>query len=122
MELFFYFLRAILTFFRAFDGNSHDSTIIITQLALALADLYLQVPEWNNFISEILNRLVKVVLFLILFRLTQNLNVMLVLLKVLPEELQNRYLKLGENRRTAVESELAAQSESVYNVLVSRIF
>lgn len=47
-----------------------------------------------------------------------NLNIMLNLLKVFPEELQNRHLRLGENRRTAVEKELAAESDAVFNCLV----
>jgi hypothetical protein len=43
---------------------------------------------------------------------------MLNLLKVFPEELQNRHLRLGDNRRTAVEKELAAESDAVFNCLV----
>jgi len=34
------------------------SSKIMTQLAAALADLYLQVPEWNNFIGDMIERFV----------------------------------------------------------------
>ena len=34
--------------------TEHYGTVV-TQLALALADLYLQVPEWIGFIVEIVN-------------------------------------------------------------------
>jgi transportin-3 len=40
-------------------------------------------------------------------------HVLLELLKVFPEELQNRSLRIGDNRRKAVQSELAAQTEPV---------
>jgi transportin-3 len=33
-----------------------DYQPVATQLCVALADLYLQVPEWNNFIAELLNK------------------------------------------------------------------
>uniref|UniRef100_A0A914E232 Importin N-terminal domain-containing protein n=1 Tax=Acrobeloides nanus TaxID=290746 RepID=A0A914E232_9BILA len=100
---------SLINHLKSVDENAENSAIIITQLALALADLFLQVPEWNCFISEILTRFNQ--------GPDVNLNIMLNLLKVFPEELQNRHLRLGENRRTAVEKELAAESDAVFNCL-----
>lgn len=37
---------------------ANNTTPVIIQLAAALADLYLQVPDWNNFIGEMLREFV----------------------------------------------------------------
>ncbi|KAI6227965.1 Transportin-3 [Aphelenchoides besseyi] len=85
---------------------------IATQLCVALADLYLQVPEWNDFIAELLNKFAE---------LTQNdvryAHILLELLKVFPEELTNSQLRIGDNRRNAVQKELAAQTPAVLTCL-----
>jgi hypothetical protein len=47
-------------------------------------------------------------------------HVLLELLKVFPEELQNRSLRIGDNRRNAVQQELATQTESVLTFLVCK--
>lgn len=104
-----------------------DYQPVSTQLCVALADLYLQVPEWNNFIAELLSKFAELVLFQVAkikkkFRLAQKevkySHVLLELLKVFPEELQNRSLRIGDNRRNSVQLELAAQTESVLAFLV----
>ncbi|KAI6194285.1 CDK-activating kinase assembly factor MAT1 [Aphelenchoides besseyi] len=85
---------------------------IATQLCVALADLYLQVPEWNDFIAELLNKFAE---------LTQTdvryAHILLELLKVFPEELTNSQLRIGDNRRNAVQKELAAQTPAVLTCL-----
>ncbi|KAI6242871.1 Importin N-terminal domain-containing protein [Aphelenchoides fujianensis] len=81
---------------------------IATQLCVALADLYLQTPEWNDFIAELLNKFAS---------LTQAdihyAHILLELLKVFPEELTNKQLRIGDNRRNAVQTELAGQTPAV---------
>lgn len=58
------------------------------------------------------------------FRLAQKeakySHVLLELLKVFPEELQNRSLRIGDNRRNAVQHELATQTEPVLAFLVCK--
>lgn len=46
-------------------------------------------------------------------------QVLLELLKVFPEELQNKSIRIGENRRKVVQRELAALTPSVLSFLVS---
>ena len=46
-------------------------------------------------------------------------QVLLELLKVFPEELQNKAIRIGENRRTIIQRELAALTSSVLSFLVS---
>ncbi|CAD5215243.1 unnamed protein product [Bursaphelenchus xylophilus] len=87
-------------------GNSYQP--VATQLCVALADLYLQVPSWNNFIAQLLNQFAE--------RAQNDIkaaHILLELFKVFPEELQNSNLKIGENRRKAVQDELANQTEAV---------
>uniref|UniRef100_A0AC34GR35 Importin N-terminal domain-containing protein n=1 Tax=Panagrolaimus sp. ES5 TaxID=591445 RepID=A0AC34GR35_9BILA len=82
---------------------------VVTQLALALADLYLQVPEWIGFIGHIVN--------IFATGTPGGINIMLSLLTVFPEELQGRDLRLGANRREAVQAELAGNFNIVVNLL-----
>lgn len=44
--------------------------------------------------------------------------VLLNLLKVFPEEIQSRHLRVGENRRRVVNAELARQTHAVLHFLV----
>ena len=39
---------------RSFPDNDECASQIITQLCLALADLYVQVLQWNDFIPQVL--------------------------------------------------------------------
>nr|XP_018908607.1 PREDICTED: transportin-3 [Bemisia tabaci] len=64
---------------------------IVTQLCLAVADLALQMSSWKDPISELITQLNPV-----------NSRAVLEILKVLPEELNSRALRLGENRRQEV--------------------
>lgn len=93
--------------------NPEHYAVIVTQLSLALADLYLQVPEWIGFITEIVK----------MFAHGEEgaLNIMLSLLRVFPEELSGRQLKLGANRREAVQLELASNFDMVVDSLVGLI-
>ena len=48
----------IVTFCSFFGAASHDqhAEATSTQLCLAIADLYIQVPQWNNWIADLLNQ------------------------------------------------------------------
>ncbi|KAM3719234.1 Transportin-3 [Dirofilaria immitis] len=83
------------------------NSVIITQLCLALSDLYLQVPEWTNFVAEILER----------FGTPDKTPVLLTFLKTLPEEVQSSHLRIGENRRRIVNTELAQKTQAVIHFL-----
>ncbi|VDK71439.1 unnamed protein product [Litomosoides sigmodontis] len=84
------------------------NSVIITQLCLALSDLYLQVPEWTNFVTEILER----------FGTPDKTPVLLAFLKTLPEEVQSSHLRIGENRRRTINTELAQKTQTVIQFLV----
>uniref|UniRef100_F1KRX1 Transportin-3 n=1 Tax=Ascaris suum TaxID=6253 RepID=F1KRX1_ASCSU len=83
--------------------------VIIMQLCLTLADLYLQVAEWTDFIAEILDKFTTMA--------EDKTPVLLNLLKVFPEEIQSRHLRVGENRRRVVNAELARQTHAVLHFL-----
>uniref|UniRef100_A0A914X9R9 Exportin-1/Importin-beta-like domain-containing protein n=1 Tax=Plectus sambesii TaxID=2011161 RepID=A0A914X9R9_9BILA len=85
-----------------------SNSVILTQLCLALVDLYLQVPSWTGFVGEILKK----------FGANADKTVLLLnLLRVFPEENQSRHLRLGHNRRQEVHAELAAQTGPVLQFL-----
>ena len=48
----------IVIFCSFFGAASHDqhAEATSTQLCLAIADLYIQVPQWNNWIADLLNQ------------------------------------------------------------------
>lgn len=48
--------------------------------------------------------------------------VLLTFLKTLPEEVQSSHLKIGENRRRAINAELAQKTHAVIHFLVSIYF
>ncbi|KAJ8927136.1 hypothetical protein NQ314_020409 [Rhamnusium bicolor] len=71
--------------------NEGTSTVIVTQLCVALADLALQMPSWQRVTLDLINK----------FSQT-NIWPLLEILTVLPEELESRSVRLGENRRVEV--------------------
>ncbi|CAI2347058.1 unnamed protein product [Caenorhabditis sp. 36 PRJEB53466] len=81
-------------------ASAHDeqSEATATQLCLAIADLYIQVPSWNNWIYELLIQCQA---------LEGDRTIMtLTLLQVFPEEVE-QIRGIGENRRAAIRKELA---------------
>ena len=72
-----------------------SSTAILTQLALALADLVLLMPEWSGAVNEIMNKLKPI-----------KPRALLEVMVVLPEEVRSRHLRLGDNRRDQIKQEL----------------
>ncbi|VDK84312.1 unnamed protein product, partial [Cylicostephanus goldi] len=93
------------------DVSSHDQVAdaTATQLCLAVADLYIQVPEWKDWVAELLNRFSSLG--------GDRTRMLLTLLRVFPEEVQCS--RVGENRRNEIRNELAASAASVFTYLVS---
>ncbi|KAK6028167.1 CDK-activating kinase assembly factor MAT1 [Ostertagia ostertagi] len=87
------------------DVSCHDQVAdaTATQLCLAVADLYIQVPEWKNWVNELLQRFSALE--------GDRTRMLLTLLRVFSEEVQ--FSKVGENRRNEIRSELAASGASV---------
>lgn len=75
---------------------------ILTQLSLALADLALQMPSWQNCISDLIKSFSN-----------KNDFALLEVLTVLPQEIDSSNLKLGQNRREDIKRELRTNSQLV---------
>ncbi|VDD97951.1 unnamed protein product [Enterobius vermicularis] len=90
-------------------GNHEKPTAILTQLCLALVDLYMQVPEWTDFIAKIFDRFSKLP--------NSDAFLLLNLLKIFSEEVQSPHLRVGDNRRRVVNTELAQQTSAVLQFL-----
>lgn len=91
-------------------ASAHDSQseATATQLCLAIADLYIQVPTWTNWIFELLNQCQT---------LEGDRTIMtLTLLQVFPEEVEN-IRGIGENRRMAIREELAGCEQPMITFL-----
>ncbi|XP_049868281.1 transportin-3 [Pectinophora gossypiella] len=86
------------------ENTSPDTNAapILTQLCLALADLALQMPSWQNCISDLIKSFSN-----------KNSYALLEILTVLPQEIDSSTLKLGENRREDVKSELRSNANLV---------
>nr|CAI5836961.1 unnamed protein product [Callosobruchus analis] len=82
------------------------STVVVTQLCLALADLILQMPSWQKPALDLITRF------------SQNhIWPLLEILTVLPEELETRSVRLGENRRLDVLDEMKLCAPTVSEFL-----
>ena len=62
---------------------------IMNQLVLALSDLAIQTNQWPNFLYDLVDRFVEL-----------NPLFLLTILTIIPEEVDSKYLKLGNNRRS----------------------
>ncbi|KAK0415397.1 hypothetical protein QR680_011925 [Steinernema hermaphroditum] len=91
------------------DWANPEETVIMTQLSLALVDLYLQVPRWPNGISRLIAEFTQ--------QPNDRTGVLLCLLKLFPEEAKNPQVNIGQNRRNQVESELAALNVELLNYI-----
>lgn len=82
------------------------NSVIITQLCLALADLALQMPSWQKVCLDLIGRCNQLHLWPLLEVLT-----------VLPEELESRSVRLGENRRQEILEDFQLSSGTVNEFL-----
>jgi len=92
--------------------TAESPPVIATQLSLALADLALQMATWNCACSEMV------------YRFSSDpchLSFLIELLTVMPEEVNSRSLRLGENRRQEITAELKAAAPNVLNVLTNAL-
>lgn len=82
--------------------SSENNSAILTQLCLALADLALQMPSWQNCINDLIKSFSN-----------KNHYALLEILTVLPQEIDSTSLKLGENRREDIKNELHSNAQLV---------
>ncbi|XP_021198005.2 transportin-3 [Helicoverpa armigera] len=82
--------------------SPETSASVLTQLSLALADLALQMPSWQNCIGDLIKSFSN-----------KNDFALLEILTVLPQEIDSSSLKLGENRREEIKSELRSNAHIV---------
>lgn len=87
------------------DENTNSA--IVTQLCLALADLALQMTMWKRASLDLLNK----------FSQT-NVWPLLEILTVLPEEVESRAIRLGENRRVELLQEFNECAPAINNFLI----
>uniref|UniRef100_A0A2K6MQH6 Transportin 3 n=2 Tax=Rhinopithecus TaxID=542827 RepID=A0A2K6MQH6_RHIBE len=86
------------------------SPVIVTQLALAIADLALQMPSWKGCVQTLVEKYSSDV---------TSLPFLLEILTVLPEEVHSRSLRIGANRRTEIIEDLAFYSSTVVSLLMT---
>ncbi|KAL7740044.1 hypothetical protein ACLKA6_016887 [Drosophila palustris] len=88
--------------------DEQTDNVIVTQLSLAVADLALLMATWQEPISDLLKALAPH---------PAAIWPLLEVLKVLPEEIDSRFLRLGANRREQVHKQLDASAECVLEFL-----
>ncbi|XP_013929052.1 PREDICTED: transportin-3-like [Thamnophis sirtalis] len=86
------------------------SPVIVTQLALAIADLALQMASWKGCVHTLVEKYNNDV---------TSLPFLLEILTVLPEEVHSRSLRIGANRRTEIIEDLAFYSSTVVSLLMT---
>ncbi|XP_010219150.1 PREDICTED: transportin-3, partial [Tinamus guttatus] len=86
------------------------SPVIVTQLALAIADLALQMASWKGCVQTLVEKYSNDV---------TSLPFLLEILTVLPEEVHSRSLRIGANRRTEIIEDLAYYSSTVVSLLMT---
>ncbi|KAH1186537.1 hypothetical protein KIL84_019286 [Mauremys mutica] len=86
------------------------SPVIVTQLALAIADLALQMASWKGCVQTLVEKYSNDV---------TSLPFLLEILTVLPEEVNSRSLRIGANRRTEIIEDLAYYSSTVISLLMT---
>uniref|UniRef100_A0A674EXW4 Transportin-3 n=1 Tax=Salmo trutta TaxID=8032 RepID=A0A674EXW4_SALTR len=84
------------------------SPIIVTQLALAIADLALQMASWKGCVHTLIEKYSNDV---------SSMTFLIEILTVLPEEVHSRSLRIGANRRTEIIEDLAYYSSTVVTLL-----
>ncbi|KAM3859139.1 transportin-3 isoform 2-T2 [Diretmus argenteus] len=86
------------------------SPIIVTQLALAIADLALQMASWKGCVHTLIEKYNNDI---------SSMTFLIEILTVLPEEVHSRSLRIGANRRTEIIEDLAYYSSTVVTLLTS---
>lgn len=86
------------------------SPVIVTQLALAIADLALQMASWKGCVQTLVETYSND---------ASSLPFLLEILTVLPEEVHSRSLRIGANRRSEIIEDLAYYSSNVVSLLMN---
>uniref|UniRef100_A0A3Q1B408 Transportin-3 n=1 Tax=Amphiprion ocellaris TaxID=80972 RepID=A0A3Q1B408_AMPOC len=86
------------------------SPIIVTQLALAIADLALQMASWKGCVHTLIEKYNNDI---------SSMPFLIEILTVLPEEVHSRSLRIGANRRTEIIEDLAYYSSTVVTLLTT---
>ena len=90
--------------------TNETNPIIVTQLCLALSDLVLLMSQWNNPILNLIDK----------FSSSANtIWPLILILTLIPEEINSRYLRLGANRREEIHKELEKNSRTVTEFLTA---
>lgn len=92
--------------------TNDTNPIIVTQLCLALADLTLLMGTWQNPVRDLIEKL------------SNNPNCLwplIVIIRLIPEEINSRYLRLGSNRRDEIQKQLESNSKIVTELLVGSL-
>lgn len=93
--------------------NDEDRRVTI-QLALAIADLALLMPSWKNFVISLLQKFSPSTM-----KSQMDAWPLLMIFRVIPEEINSRYLRLGANRRGDIVKELKSNSQPVTEFLIA---
>ncbi|XP_044131831.1 transportin-3 isoform X1 [Bufo gargarizans] len=86
------------------------SPVIVTQLALAIADLALQMASWKGCVQTLVETYSND---------ASSLPFLLEILTLLPEEVHSRSLRIGANRRAEIIEDLAYYSSTVVSLLIN---
>ncbi|GFW55800.1 transportin-3 [Trichonephila clavipes] len=90
--------------------TNDTSSVILTQLCLALSDLALQMATWKSPVNDLIARFGSS---------TQHISTLLEILTVLPEEINSRHLRLGANRRNQVNENFCQVAPQVLLLMVN---
>lgn len=90
--------------------TNETDAIIVTQLCLALADLALLMSSWQNPVMELIEKL---------SGNPASIWPLIVIITLIPEEINSRYLRLGANRREEIFKQLETNSAIVSNLLTA---
>ncbi|CAD6195834.1 unnamed protein product [Caenorhabditis auriculariae] len=101
---------SLINHLRIHGKTTHDdqTEAISTQLCVAVADLYIQVPQWTNWIAGLINQFHQLE--------GDRTATLLTLLRVFPEEVEEQ-AGIGENRRDVVRKELAESGKNILTFL-----
>lgn len=90
--------------------NDETKNTIVTQLSLSLSDLVVQMATWKNAIADLMHE----------FGSSRtHWAFLLEFLSVLPEEINSRHLRLGDNRRNEVFDEMTNASPMLVQLLTA---
>ncbi|XP_065647772.1 transportin-3 isoform X2 [Hydra vulgaris] len=80
----------------------------LTQLCLALANMALQSPQWENPVAELVQKFSTKL---------EHFSILLEILMIMPEEIENENLRIGANRRNEILDSLRSSADQVFELL-----